>query len=30
MSKVYVNPMAMRARLGAELVVLDLSGVATD
>lgn len=30
MSKVYVNPMAMRARLGAELAVLDLSGVATD
>lgn len=30
MSKVYVNPMAMRARLGAELAALDLSGVATD
>ena len=30
MSKVYVNPMAMRARLGAELAVLDLSRVATD
>ena len=27
MSKVYVNPMAMRARLGAELAVLDLYGV---
>lgn len=29
MNDVYVNPMAMRARLGAELSVLDLSGVAS-
>ncbi|MDX7826949.1 hypothetical protein SJR89_07530 [Aeromonas caviae] len=30
MSNVYVNPMSMRARLAAELAVLDLSGVVTD
>ena len=27
MSDIYVNPMAMRARLAAELAVLDLYGV---